>query len=836
MAGQRRRAADTAVRGLTAPEGAVWNLPRRERNYTILTFILGLLVFAVNGFLLGNDPDLDLTMVGLIGGLFAAIIFTPGIKVRRGDEYVDYKFWEYPIIVGLALGPAYLVAVCLIVAFGVTTAYTYVTTPERRTRIPVDFGAMCVAGTVGIWLAVVAEPYSYPAGCLLLVIVWELAFFGYDATRGGFAYARQAISDGWAKRFSLPLILSVIVAALVFVLGPQREFLLLAPLSVLGLYWFAQSRMESQEEKAAWRQMESVSSQFIGELDENKAIALALRQSLGLFSARHAEIVLHGDGIEAGSRWSLTAGPNMMVEVSYLGQGEPIPDPPRATTNSTIFALSMGERDFGYMVLEWDPMAPQKRSRRSLINTFGHSVSASVANTRHNKHIRNQAAEKAREAEHDPLTGMGNRARLASRGPVALTENEDIGRRCALLLFDLDGFKRINDTLGHAAGDEVLAEVARRIQRTVRKSDLAIRLGGDEFAVLAGDMEMSADAELLAAKISRALIPPIEIQDLQLSVEASIGVAMYPEDATDINSLLKLADIAMYRSKQVGRGKMTRYSKSINFETTESLRLATDLRRAIVSATELVLHYQPQVNLKTGEVTGVEALVRWNHPKLGMLSPDRFVHIAERSNLVRPFTIAILEKALIARMEMRALMPKGTVAVNLSAQNLLDSGLPRDVARLLTKYEVNPSELVLEVTETTTATDLIAAERVLTDLADLGCRIAMDDFGTGYATMDSLRAGSRVGEIKMDRGFVKDIAANERDRRVAAAIVEIAHAWDCQVVAEGIEDEVTFNLLRDMGCDIAQGYWLSRPAPLPEILDWVARRQQTEREPQNTSA
>jgi EAL domain-containing protein (putative c-di-GMP-specific phosphodiesterase class I) len=225
-------------------------------------------------------------------------------------------------------------------------------------------------------------------------------------------------------------------------------------------------------------------------------------------------------------------------------------------------------------------------------------------------------------------------------------------------------------------------------------------------------------------------------------------------------------------------------------------------------------------------VVGVEGLVRWNHPKLGMLSPDRFVHIAERSNLVRAFTLRIVEQALSDRAIMRATMPDATISVNLSAQNLLDSGLSLDVQRLLAKYGVSPEELVLEVTETTTPKDVIAADKVLNDLSDLGCHIAMDDFGSGYATMESLRNGSPIDEIKIDKGFIEHIVPNDRDRKVARAIIEIAHAWGCKVVAEGIENEETFQYLRGMGCDVAQGYWLHRPAPLPVILEWVRCRQE----------
>lgn len=801
-------------------------LPPRVRNYTVLTFSVGMLMFVFNLILLTSDPTLDMRPLGIIFFLFICLAVTPGVSIRRGERYTRYQFWEYPFIIGLTLGPPYAVAVAMTGTFGVLQAIRYIKAPESRTYIPVVFGYTAIGTTVGTYVAASAPPYTYPVGYLLSFVLCELFLFGLDYVRGDRSYAVWSARDGLLKRLVIPTFLSVTLTLMVAFIGPQRWFLMFAPLIVLLGYWAAQWRMDVTEQQAAWRQMESVSSKFIGELEEHKAITIALEESLKLFAARRAEIVLPGSVLEPGSKWSLEQGPNRGVEVEVL---PPTTDPdfipvPEQGARTEVIPLTMGERNFGYMVIEWDPSAPEKRARRLLTNTFGHSVAASIANTRHTKRISNQAAEKAREAERDPLTGLGNRAMLAERGPVLLSESADIHRSCALLLFDLDGFKRINDTLGHAAGDEVLVEVARRIKDTTRKNDLAIRLGGDEFAVLAVDMEVAADAERLAGKITKALIPPITVKDLDLSIESSIGVAIYPNDAEDIETLTKYADIAMYEAKSVGRGKTLRYRHDINRHTTESLSLATDLRRAVFASNELVLHYQPQVDVATNKVVGVEALIRWNHPTMGMLYPDKFVSIAERSNLVRPFTLAIIEQALRDRARMRTLMPDATVSVNLSAQNLLDTGLAIDVRKLLDKYQIDPSELVLEVTETTTAKDVLAADKVLKTLADLGCHIAMDDFGSGYATMESMRQDSPISEIKIDRGFIENITTSEKDCRVAKAIIEIAHAWECRVVAEGIENEETYLKLRELGCDTAQGYWLSRPAPLDAILEWVRAR------------
>ena len=553
---------------LDASEAPVlFGLPRHQRNYSILLVSVGLLALAFNTILSTHDDDLKASTVAIVAFLFVLTAASPGLRLRRGEEYPEYKFWAYPSVVSLAVAPAYLVITCFALTFGALCAKTFIQAPEKRNRALVDFGAMSVAATLGCYIASTYEPYTFPVGCMVVAVCWEGIFYGYDVTRGGRAYALHALWDSLDKRLAVPALSALVSTGLVFVLGPQREFLFFVPLSALVLYWLVEGRSNAMEEKAAWRQMEAISSQFIGELDEHNAIQLALKDSVRVFAARYAEVVLFRDGQDTAAEWSLRSGPGERVEVNMPVGGEVSAPPEMLSRHEQVLFLTVGDHQFGYMRLEWDPLAPVKESLRSLTNTFGHSVAACIANTRHNRQVQHQASEKAREAEHDPLTSLGNRTRLASHGPLVLNESSDVNRQAALLLFDLDGFKRINDTLGHAAGDQVLAEVARRVREAVRQSDVTIRLGGDEFAILAGDLEVAADAERLASKINRALIPPIEIQDLQLSIEASIGIAMYPTDATDIQSLLKMADIAMYRSKTIGRGKTTRYNKDIDSTT-----------------------------------------------------------------------------------------------------------------------------------------------------------------------------------------------------------------------------------------------------------------------------
>jgi diguanylate cyclase (GGDEF)-like protein len=809
------------------PLSAQWlALPQKQRKFSVYAMAVGAMVLAFNLVLAFNTPSLDTRALTLTVVLFGVVMVAPGIWLRRGEEYFQHKFWEYPLAVSLVFTPAYIVAAVLSLYVGVKCARTFILAPEKRLRAPVDFAAMCVGSTVGCAIATISEPLTYPLGALAIVGVRDGIMFFYDESRGGRAYALRAWKSTWLVRMVVTAIVSTVAAVMVYALGPQREFFMLAPLSVLFVFWAVQYRASIADEKSAWQELERVTGKFVAQTDDFLLAQTAVKTGLTLFSARHAVITLYADGNNAATQWSLTVGPNQRMQHRSFAASEQPEPPAQPASHQKVRILSAGTGPIGWMMLEWDPQAPVRSSRDSLTTTYGHVVASSLANTLATKLVRQEAMEKSREAEMDPLTGLGNRLNLANRGPIALAESQDVNSLSALILLDLDGFKRINDSLGHGAGDQVLVEVARRLQETVRQSDLAIRLGGDEFAILARDLRFVADAEKMTSKIVRALIPPVEVEELQLSVETSIGYAISPHDATDIDTLLKRADIALYKSKAKGRGMVSRFTTDIDFETTDSLRLATDLRRAIVSRNELVVYYQPQVDLQTEKVTGVEALVRWQHPTEGLLMPDKFVHVAEQSNLIGPFTKAILQRALAGRQQMRKVLPFGTVSVNLSAHNLLDQSLPMEVERLLEQYNIQPHELVLEVTETAAAGDAEAAGKVLANLARLGCKVAMDDFGTGYATLDTLRSGAPIREIKMDRGFVKDVAKDPRAVKVAKAIIDIAHAFECSMVAEGIEDVETLEILRELGCDHAQGYYWMKPSPLPDVMDWIGAHTQ----------
>ncbi len=439
------------------------------------------------------------------------------------------------------------------------------------------------------------------------------------------------------------------------------------------------------------------------------------------------------------------------------------------------------------------------------------------------------------QALHDALTDLPNRTLLQDRLAQALRSAQRDGHPLALLLLDLDRFKEVNDTFGHAAGDRLLRQVGRRLRRVVRAADTVARLGGDEFAVLLSATD-TGGATTVAEKIRRALEQPVGRGGYRVSAEASIGIALYPAHGAEAATLLQHADVALYAAKRTGEGWAV-YNPAHDRSSPDRLALLTDLRGAIAGG-ELALHYQPKVELATGRVRRVEALVRWRHPRRGLLPPDQFIPLAEQSGLMGPLTLWVLGEALrqCARWR-RAGLALG-VNVNLSMANLHDPALPEAVAGLLQAHGVAPADLRLEVTESAMAADMTRTIATLERLATLGVHIAVDDYGTGYSSLAYLKR-LPVDELKIDKGFVRHLATDETDATIVRSTIGLGHNLGLRVVAEGVEDHATLELLRVMGADAVQGYYVSRPLP-PDDLErwaradgasWAARLGQREDEP-----
>jgi diguanylate cyclase (GGDEF)-like protein len=430
--------------------------------------------------------------------------------------------------------------------------------------------------------------------------------------------------------------------------------------------------------------------------------------------------------------------------------------------------------------------------------------------------------EREHEALHDPLTGLPNRRLLLTQVVDAIADaDRDDRSMVGLFVLDLDRFKDVNDTLGHHAGDELLAHVGERLASVLRPEDTVARLGGDEFGVLLPAVRDRAAAEEVAERIRMALTQPFALHDVSLDLEASIGIALYPAHAGDADALMQRADVAMYHAKETRSGIET-YDSARDPHSTQRLSLFGQLRRAIEDD-ELVLHYQPKVDLETGRVSGVEALVRWQHPERGLLAPDTFVPLAEQTGLMKSLTTNVLEQAL---RQTAAWADEGLsvrMAVNVSARDLHDDAFCDRVSDALNRTGVPASMLELELTERVVMADPARAMENLTALSRLGVRLSLDDFGTGYSSLAYLRR-LPVTEIKIDKSFVLRMDVDDEDATIVRSTIDLAHGLGLRVIAEGVETAETWQRLSDLGCDAAQGYFLSRPHPADVVTDWLTAR------------
>lgn len=425
-------------------------------------------------------------------------------------------------------------------------------------------------------------------------------------------------------------------------------------------------------------------------------------------------------------------------------------------------------------------------------------------------------------AHHDPLTGLPNRRQCLERLAQSLSDAAPDGTGFALLLLDLDGFKEVNDALGHPVGDQLLELVADRLRGVLNEGGCFLaRLGGDEFAVIlsgAGEIAAAAAARAIRRVVRRAY----DLCDMRIDISVSIGVAMYPQHGADVATLLRRADVAMYAAKKTHAG-WGFYDPSSDLGSVERLTLMGQLKDAI-HLNQLRLHWQPRVRLTDGAVVGAEALVRWQHPTLGLLPPGVFVPAAEMSSLIVALTDWVVGAAARQVAAWTACGVEWPVSVNLSARNLVDDDLPDRIMLALAGYGVPLQRFEFEITETAFMSDPKRAFNVLKRLTEQGGRFAIDDFGTGYASLSTLRLLPPVATLKIDRSFVGRMAADPADAAVVETIVGLAQRLGIDSVAEGVEDEATFALLRDMRCSEAQGYWIARPADAGSFMDWLAAR------------
>jgi diguanylate cyclase (GGDEF)-like protein len=728
------------------------------------------------------------TVVLAIGGEFA------DVPISVGGRRESVAWGELSLLVGLAVLPLPLVVLIktgavLLEECWRRRGWKKTTFNTMATPLYTYPAVLATAGLVSLFGTSLTSPASWPLLVIggLIASVLNRAIVAAAISAMGAAQFREVF---WSV-FQLANYAGNAVVSLLMIGAWRysRASLLALPL-LLIMIWQAHSRhMNKNTERDALRRLAAASAAMPA-LSLDEMTNEVRKRAADLFGARGVQLRLASSAQAQSSKRSEPTVSADGVEIELIGR------------DGTVGILS----------LEVDRPTHLTRQERDVLITFANSTAAALET------VLAHAAQ-LHAAQHDILTGLPNRALLAASAGRTLAAATEAGTKCAMVLLDLNGFKNVNDTLGHAAGDKLLVEIGARLAASVRPGDYVARLGGDEFVVLLDNIKAELDAGQLAAALVDRIALPVTIDGLRIAVEGSAGVAMYPDDGDNAEALLRCADVAMYGAKRRGHS-VVHYDSSQDLTSPEKLGLLADLQSALDADDQLSLHFQPQLDLRTGLTGNVEALVRWRHPTRGPLSPADFVPIIEHSALIGPFTAKILEEAVrccVAWQNDASLHGVG-VAVNLSARNLMHRDLPDEVARTLARHGLPARKLVLEITETAAMNDTEVCESVLARLRDLGVRLSVDDFGTGYASLTFLRRID-VAEVKLDRAFVADMLEDEAAATIVGATVALAHGLGLTVVAEGVETSEQLAALSLAGCDLAQGYFLSRPVPAELLAD-----------------
>lgn len=425
-------------------------------------------------------------------------------------------------------------------------------------------------------------------------------------------------------------------------------------------------------------------------------------------------------------------------------------------------------------------------------------------------------------AQYDALTGLANRALFMERMDRSISRANRNNSQVAIMFIDLDHFKRINDTLGHYAGDALLREVSNRLKQCTRKEDTVSRFGGDEFTIILENVKHMNDAVIVANKIIKSIANPILVNDVELYVTPSIGITIFPSDADNIEQLLKHADTAMYRAKEEGRDGFQFYTDGMNQETEERMGLEAMLRQAL-HHNEFQLYYQPKIDIQTGEMLGAEALIRWNQRELGMIQPDKFIPLAEETGLIFSIGEWVVREACRQMQDwLWAGIEPIRVAINLSPRQFNQQDLADMILDTTMEYSIVPRNIELEITESLLMNDTESSIKILSKLKDWGMHVSIDDFGTGYCSLGYLKSFP-IETLKIDRSFVKDITIDPDDAAICSAIIALGHKLRLNVTAEGIETVEQLEYLKQQGCDEAQGYYFSKPLSAADFNNYVVK-------------
>ncbi|WP_433080929.1 putative bifunctional diguanylate cyclase/phosphodiesterase [Dactylosporangium sp. CA-052675] len=772
--------------------------------------------------------------------LLVAFALTEGfaihVRVRRGGHAMSLS--EIPMVLGLlSVDPTLLLCVRLI---GGVVGLS-VLRRQRGVKLGFNIALLGVQTTAAaVLLRTLAGPVlpNGPREWLYVLIAMLLS----DVIAAVLVTAVIALHDDpseWRRLPSalqgLPLVAITTSIGLISALAIERDARAIALLAIVSAVTYRAYRAFVRQSQGHQQveELYAFTRALDGPLDTRGVARIVLEQARDQLRAERAELIIpDADGAHVRLRMH---GANIFE----IGTAEALPEtawwqPARA---GAPVLVAKGSRVIGsiedgiavpvplndgesgvLLVADSLPDIPTFGEQHvRLFQALANHASLSLTKARLLDDLRREVAQKEHLANYDPLTGLPNRQRFQ-----ALTDRlRSAGTPVAVLLMDLDRFKDVNDALGHDVGDQLLRLVGERLQERLGDRGTVARFGGDEFAVLLPNIRTREVAIAVGDDLGAAMEHPIPIGHLRLNARCSIGIALAPEHGHDAKTLIQRADVAMYVAKTTHTGVRV-YTSDDDRNSPRRLAMVADLREAI-QRHDLVVVFQPKLSTATGAVVGAEALARWHHPVHGFVPPDEFIPLAEHSGLIRSLTLHVLEVSLRRCAAWRRAGHDMHVAVNLSPNSLQESDLPDIVARLLGQAGVPASALTLEITESSIMADPTGALVILDRLHALGVKLAIDDFGTGYSSLGRLRE-LPIHEVKIDRSFVQRIAVDHRDRAVVRSAVQLGHALDLMVVAEGVEDEETLHHLRQEGCNLVQGFYISKPLPADEFANWLSAR------------
>ncbi|MEV6488986.1 GGDEF domain-containing protein [Actinoplanes sp. NPDC051633] len=819
-----------------------WSRP--ERHVAVLSAVTGAAAIAFNGLPLlvnGLPPVGELGTLAWLPVLLGMFCLTEGfaihVRVRRGGHAMSIT--EIPMVIALAVVNPLLVVVARTVG---GTAGLAVLRRQRGQKLAFNVALISLQATVAIavygalkgpgtglsgpreWLAAYAAMVA--ADLLAIILVTAVISLHDDPSE----WLRLPAAMG-----GLVLVVVATSIALISAIAVESNPWTVTILAVLyGVVHVGyRGYVRQSQGNAQVEHLYAFTSALDGSLDTGRLVRLILSQVRDELRSGTVELIVPGQGAEPGWQMTLTGqgdvdetrvpGPAPIAWWTPALAGDPVllpADPARNSGPVDGMAVPVPVGDgvtAALIVTDSLPDIPTFTAEHlRLLQAMGNHASVAVANSRLVDRLRQEAVEKEHLALHDPLTDLPNRPHLYRLLDAAL-EQESSAMRPAVLVLDLDRFKEINDALGHDIGDALLREVGRRLRERLEGRGAVARLGGDEFALLL-EVAAAEDAVTAGHELVRDLERPVHIGHLTLHPRASVGVALAPEHGRDSGTLVRRADVAMYAAKQTRVGVRV-YQATDDQNTPQRLALIGDLRTAVDHGDTAVV-FQPKVDPSTGEVVGAEALSRWRHPELGFIPPDVFVPLAEHSGLIRPLTMHVLDVSMRTCAGWHRAGRPLHIAVNLSPNTLLDDTLPAAIQRLLTAHGLPAPALTLEITESTLMTDPEGSLATLASLRRLGVKISIDDFGTGYSSLSRLR-DLPIDEVKIDKSFVQNAARDPRDQALVRSTVQLGHALGLHVVAEGVEDEQTYQFLADTGCDVVQGYHISRALPGDQFADWL---------------